>query len=360
MGSTYQALAAFARKAEQHALDLPAGCYVNYDLAIIDFLKSLDSAGPQKDYEALARRARPAPHAERVLSLGQQRAGHAPTGRALVRAGAHDGRPDRAGVGRGRAVPGAAARGRGHRDDQELQDGAAGGAAGARRPSAARAAGGAGAAVPRRAGSAPRPCWPTCRQRCVASPRQTPPWARYWRDNPVNAWTGGNRPAGTTAPFKLEGSTFALAQSVPAEKAPALAAMLQELVDYRLAAYEVRLAPAPAASNVVPFPARRRDAVELPYFPNLKIACGHFKTGRTDSEEHRTLPRHLRPARPEPALHRARHRQLHGRRQEPGTRRRLSAAGTDQPDARRLDHRHVRGHRAAGRVAATTSTCCGW
>jgi hypothetical protein len=30
--------------------------------------------------------------------------------------------------------------------------------------------------------------------------------------------------------------------------------------------------------------------VELPYFPNLKIACGHFKTGRTDSEEHRTLP----------------------------------------------------------------------
>jgi len=30
--------------------------------------------------------------------------------------------------------------------------------------------------------------------------------------------------------------------------------------------------------------------VELPYFPNLKIACGHFKTGRTDLDEHRTLP----------------------------------------------------------------------
>lgn len=53
VGSTYQALAAFARKAERHALNLPAGCYVNYDLAIIDFLKSLDSSGPQKDYEAL-------------------------------------------------------------------------------------------------------------------------------------------------------------------------------------------------------------------------------------------------------------------------------------------------------------------
>ena len=118
------------------------------------------------------------------------------------------------------------------------------------------------------------------------------------RDNPVKAWTGGNRPPATTAPFKLEGSTFALAQSVPGEMAPALAAMLQELVDYRLAAYEVRLQPAPAASNVVPFPAKRRDAVELPYFPNLKIACGHFKTGRTDSEGHRALPRAYGPLDP--------------------------------------------------------------
>ena len=45
--------------------------------------------------------------------------------------------------------------------------------------------------------------------------------------------------------------------------APALAAMLQELVDCRLAAYEVRLEPEAVASNVVPFPAKRRDAVEL-------------------------------------------------------------------------------------------------
>jgi len=60
---------------------------------------------------------------------------------------------------------------------------------------------------------------------------------------------GGNRPPGTTAPFKLEGSTFALTQSVPVEMAPALATMLQELVDYRLAAYEVRLDPQPSAAT---------------------------------------------------------------------------------------------------------------
>jgi hypothetical protein len=53
-----------------------------------------------------------------------------------------------------------------------------------------------------------------------------PAWARYWRINPVNAWIGGNRPLGTAAPFKLEGTTFALAVSVPAEMVPALAAMM--------------------------------------------------------------------------------------------------------------------------------------
>jgi Domain of unknown function (DUF3427)/Peptidase S24-like len=29
--------------------------------------------------------------------------------------------------------------------------------------------------------------------------------------------------------------------------------------------------------------------IALPYFPNLKIACGHFKTGRADAEEYRSL-----------------------------------------------------------------------
>jgi hypothetical protein len=83
-------------------------------------------------------------------------------------------------------------------------------------------------------------------------------WLRYWRKNPVDHWTGGKRALSAPAPFKLDGQSFALAQSVPAEIVPALAAMLQELVDYRLAAYEVRLEPQPVANNVVPFPTRQR------------------------------------------------------------------------------------------------------
>jgi hypothetical protein len=80
--------------------------------------------------------------------------------------------------------------------------------------------------------------------------------------------------------------------------------------------------------------------VELPYFPNLKIACGHFKTGRTDSEEHRTLPAAYGRWTRAGTSSRG-HRQLDGRRQEPHPRRRLPAAGTDQPQQCRLDHRHV-------------------
>jgi SOS-response transcriptional repressor LexA len=31
------------------------------------------------------------------------------------------------------------------------------------------------------------------------------------------------------------------------------------------------------------------DRTELPYFPNLRIACGHFRTARADAEEHRRV-----------------------------------------------------------------------
>ena len=58
VGATYQALAAFARKVEQNALELPAGCYVNYDL---DDHRVPEVAGQRRAAEGLrgtARRAR--------------------------------------------------------------------------------------------------------------------------------------------------------------------------------------------------------------------------------------------------------------------------------------------------------------
>jgi superfamily II DNA or RNA helicase/HKD family nuclease/SOS-response transcriptional repressor LexA len=289
VGSTYQALAEFARKAERHALDLPAGCYVNYDLAIIDFLKSLDSTGPQKDYEAL-----------------RDALGRRPTLSEFYRSGSSI-QAMRQQAGQWFALVSAMG------DLKELESAVADHFQtllrevevtamtksfkmvlleallemdGLRQPVALEALAQRSRCVLDRR----RPLLADLPEEVRAFAATDPKWLRYWRDNPVKAWTGGNRPSNTTAPFRLEGSTIALSQSVPEEMASELAVLLQELVDYRLAAYEVRLEPHPMAGNVVPFPAKRREVAELPYFPNLKIACGHFKTGRTDSEEHRTLP----------------------------------------------------------------------
>jgi phage repressor protein C with HTH and peptisase S24 domain len=79
--------------------------------------------------------------------------------------------------------------------------------------------------------------------------------------------------------------------------------MVQELVDYRLAAYEPRLpktAPADAGqptdegAKILPFPksaaTEEADGTEVPYFPDLRIACGHFRSGRTDVENTYRVP----------------------------------------------------------------------
>jgi SOS-response transcriptional repressor LexA len=79
-------------------------------------------------------------------------------------------------------------------------------------------------------------------------------------------------------------------QPIQPSDAAAAAGLLQELVDHRLATYEARRTSAAMASNVIPFVPKQRAEVELPFFPNLKIACGHFRTGRTDAEELRSLP----------------------------------------------------------------------
>jgi CBS domain-containing protein len=52
-GASYRDLAEFARKVESEQLALPAGCFINYDLSLIDFLKALDSQSAAQDFLAL-------------------------------------------------------------------------------------------------------------------------------------------------------------------------------------------------------------------------------------------------------------------------------------------------------------------
>ncbi|MEN8197764.1 MAG: hypothetical protein ABFS30_14825, partial [Pseudomonadota bacterium] len=53
IGAADSVLADFGRRARAGNLTLPPGCYVNYDLEIIDFLTTLDGQGPAHDYQAL-------------------------------------------------------------------------------------------------------------------------------------------------------------------------------------------------------------------------------------------------------------------------------------------------------------------
>ena len=289
VGATYKALAEFGRKVEKIALELPDGCYVNYDLSIVEFLKSLDSAGPQKDYEALRSVLGRRPSLSEFYRSGsslldmRRQAGH---WFALVHSMGDLSAEEKDVADRFKALL---------RDVETTamtksfkavtleawleQDGL-------RQPVALAAL----AAHSRTVLDRRRPLLHDLDANMrIAAPTDST-WQKYWLDNPVKAWTGGNLKNAAAAAFELHDAGFALKQPVSEADAPWLAELLQELVDYRLAAYEVRLAVAEPVNNVIPFPTKPREVVELPYFPNLKIACGHFKTGRADAEEHRALP----------------------------------------------------------------------
>jgi superfamily II DNA or RNA helicase/SAM-dependent methyltransferase/SOS-response transcriptional repressor LexA len=290
IGSTYKALASFAREVEHKRLTLPTGCYVNYDLGIINFLKSLDSSGPQKDYEAL----------RDVL-------GRRPTLTEFYRSGAS--------VASMRQQSGswfqfAAEMGDLSQAERDAVDQAAELLRSVETTSMTKSfkmvlleafleLDGLAKPCPidqltRRSKDVlhrRRPLLADLSAEMISASADSEPWAHYWRENPIKAWTGGNLASQAAAVFRTtERGEFTLSSELPPAVAPALGLLLQELVDFRLASYESRATQVADEAKVIAFPRPKRDAVELPYFPNLKIACGHFKAGRTDSEEHRSLP----------------------------------------------------------------------
>ena len=288
-GASYRELAEFARRVEAGRLELPPGCFINYDLALIDFLKSLDSAGTAKEYEALKN------------SLGRR-----PSLAELYRSGANVSRMRReygSWLGFVNAM--------GDLDDGEAR------IAGVHgeflremektamtksfkmvlleafqelegwnvSPSLDRLARRSREILQRR-----RPLLGDLPEKMRGGEDGTSAaWKSYWRANPVNAWIGGKQPATGKTFFRVVDECFQPTFEVPVDHREVLANFVQELIDYRLAAYEARRVSTVTPDNVVPFERTVGSRTELPYFPNLRIACGHFKTGRADAEEHRSL-----------------------------------------------------------------------
>lgn len=300
-GATFRQLAEFARKVETRRLELPPGCYINYDLQLIEFLKALDTGGVAKEYAAL-----------------KDGLGHRPSLAEFHRAGAN--------VPRMRQEYGnwfglVAEMGDLDEDERSVAE--------AYRDLLREIETTAmtksfkmvmleafqkldGWATPPTLVALSERSWQVLQRRrqllgdlpadmADTGDGTSDTWVRYWRDNPINAWVGGNRAAAAKSFFRLRNGTVEPAFAVLPAHWDTLSAMVQELVDYRLAAYEVRRAAATPSAEVVPFDRGERPGrVELAYFPNLPIACGHFKTGRADAEEHYSLGAgygHLDPAR---------------------------------------------------------------
>lgn len=273
IGPTYRDLARFGRDLENQRLVLPPGCYVNYDLDLIQFFQSLDGDSAEKTYEALRDAL-----GRRPTLLEFSRAGGNPIAVrhqfeswfALVRAKQDLHLPLTAPELAFLLTVETTEMTRSFKmilleAFQELN----------------------GWQTPPPLPELAARSWNVLHRRPPLlsdlpesfADGRGPAWLAYWRKNPVHAWTGGNTRSATPL-FTIKNGHFV--PTVPVAS-PGFSDLVQELIDYRLATYEAR------RSRVLPIAPAAPRGVPIPYFPNLKIACGHFRAGRTDQEEHRLL-----------------------------------------------------------------------
>lgn len=284
-------LAEFAGKAEQGKLDLPEGCFVNYDLQFIDFLKSLDSDSVQSDYrslrDTLGRRPSLTEFYRSGASLQEMRRqyGHwfvlvateesdlsEPECRLIEMHGDFLRELETTAMTKSYKMimleafleldgwhEAVSLDALAQRSWQVLQ---------------------------RR-----RPLLGDLPEEYQGLSHAPSDWLGYWKKNPINAWSSGRH-------FSVEDGLFIGNITVEEKATETLGELVQELVDYRLTSYAARSSL--TSDNVHQLPISS-EQIELPYFPNLKIACGHFKTGRADCEEYRYLG--TRYGRIDPARH---------------------------------------------------------
>ncbi len=288
VGSTFKQLGQFARDAEQQRLTLPEGCFANFDLRLIDFLKSLERPGIQAEYEALrdsmGRRPNPTEAYRAGMSMVQMRRQYGSWFEMLTALNELTAE-EAAVVQANRSLLLEVETAHMTRSFKMVLLEAFQELNGWRN----------GAALPVLAARS----WQVLSRRrqfmgdvpdAFQYPQsaQSEEWVRYWRKNPVDAWIGSNRGSDATAFFALSEGRFVSKTTVAPEHIETLQELAQQLIDFRFATYEHRQAAAPA-TNVIPFVRPVRSGIELPFFPNIRIACGHFKTGTADAEEFRSL-----------------------------------------------------------------------
>ncbi|MCG2579832.1 MAG: DUF3427 domain-containing protein [Marinobacter sp.] len=279
----HRQLADFARKAQENRLELPDGCFINYDLEVIDFLKGLDQRGAEKDYQALkdtlGRRPTLTEYYHFGASLTQTRKQHGSWFGLLNDVGDLTEIEAILLVEQERFLVEVETTSMTKSFKMILLE-----------------------AFQQLGGWRQAPELPELAQESWRILKRRPKlfkelaesvqdvdglssqWLQYWKKNPVDHWTNKAPPL-----FQIDEGRFTPTFAVQAGQLETFEQMVQELIDYRLASYEARLdarvEPA-ETNNVTPI---ARTGTELPYFPSLKIACGHFRTSRAEAEEYRSL-----------------------------------------------------------------------
>ncbi len=114
-------------------------------------------------------------------------------------------------------------------------------------------------------------------------------WLTYWKGNPINAWIGGNRKQGARVWFGISDGRFVPTFSINENLLEDFNSMVQELIDYRLAAYEPRLKSGQSETDPIGVYDLHGTSLEIPFFTDLRIACGHFREGEIEADEYRNI-----------------------------------------------------------------------
>ncbi|WP_350978492.1 DEAD/DEAH box helicase family protein [Shewanella sp. AC34-MNA-CIBAN-0136] len=125
----------------------------------------------------------------------------------------------------------------------------------------------------------------------------SPKWRKYWLDNPITFLCKQDK-SDTQSWFAVKENRLHANVDVKVDDIEVMSTAMSELSELLLARYSQRqsastLTPISKTvqSNVVTLPIEvsRDEQASLSYYPDLKIACGHFKTGTDDNSETLTL-----------------------------------------------------------------------
>ncbi|MEL0628770.1 DEAD/DEAH box helicase family protein [Psychromonas aquatilis] len=118
-------------------------------------------------------------------------------------------------------------------------------------------------------------------------------WLSYWKRNPIKAFTTANKNGQQW--FSIIDDKFVAKIEINESDKECFEQWMQELLDLRLLEYRQRdsIKTAIASSNVTelaPPIQVESEPLQLKFYPNLKIACGHFKTGEVSEVEYKIAP----------------------------------------------------------------------